>query len=131
MVMKWGGLYYYYYTGRKSETKYQSAIFCRTSHDLEHWGEPMMVSAGGAPAKLGDWFGADAECPFVVQREGMRYLFRNQFYGRGNLSTQYASPNPLDFGVGDNRCRIGYWLWLHLKPSSPTDNGISSRSIPD
>ena len=67
----------------------------------------MMVSAGGTPATLGAWFGADAECPFVVQRDEMFYLFRNQFYGAGSLNTQYASPNPLDFGVGDDRCRIG------------------------
>lgn len=107
MVMKWGGLYYCYYTGHKKGAEYQSAIFCRTSHDLEHWSEPMMVSAGGAPAKLGAWLGADAECPFVVQRDGVFYLFRNQFYGHGNLNTQYASCNPLDFGVGDDRCRIG------------------------
>ena len=37
----------------------------------------------------------------------MFYLFRNQLYGRNNLNTQYASPNPLSFGVGDDRYRIG------------------------
>jgi hypothetical protein len=107
MVMKWGGLYYCYYTGHKQGAKYQSAIFCRTSHDLEHWSGPMMVSAGGVPATLDLWFGADAECPFVVQKDGLFYLFRNQIYGRNNLNTQYASPNPFSFGVGDDRCRIG------------------------
>lgn len=107
MMMRLGDLYYCYYTGHKKGAEYQSAIFCRTSHDLEHWSEPMIVSAGGTPAKLGAWFGADAECPFVLQKDGMFYLFRNQFYGRNNLNTQYASPNPLDFGVGSDRCRIG------------------------
>jgi hypothetical protein len=37
----------------------------------------------------------------------MFYLFRNQLYGRNNLNTQYASANPLSFGVGDDRYRIG------------------------
>lgn len=107
MVIKLGEFYYCYYTGNKAGAKYQSAIFCRTSCDLEHWSEPMMVSAGGTPATLGTWLGADAECPFVVRKDGKFYLFRNQFYGRNNLNTQYASPNPLDFGVGTDRCRIG------------------------
>ena len=107
MVVRLGDLYYCYYTGHKEGAKYQSAIFCRTSHDLEHWGAPTMVSAGGMPAKLGAWYGADAECPFVVQKDRMCYLFRNQFYGQNNLNTQYLSSNPLDFGVGSDRCRIG------------------------
>ncbi len=107
MVMKLGNLYYCYYTGHKEGAKYQSAIFCRTSHDLEHWSEPTMVSAGGTPATLGAWLGADAECPFVVQKDGIFYLFRNQLYGQNNLNTQYASSNPLDFGVGSDRCRLG------------------------
>ena len=67
----------------------------------------MMVSAGGAAAARTNWFGGDAECPFVVQKDGIVYLFRNQLYGRNNLNTQYASPNPLSFGVGDDRYRIG------------------------
>ncbi len=107
MVTKINDLYYCYYTGHKQGAEHQSAIFCRTSHDLEHWSEPMMVSAGGAPATLGAWFGADAECPFVVQRAGVFYLFRNQFYGQGSLNTQYASTDPLNFGVGSDRYRIG------------------------
>lgn len=107
MVIKLGDCYYCYYTGNKEGAKYQSAIFCRTSCDLEHWSEPMMVSAGGTPATLGAWFGADAESPFVVQKGATFYLFRNQFYGQNNLNTQYASPNPLDFGVGSDRDRIG------------------------
>jgi len=42
-----------------------------------------------------------------VSKEGMFYLFRTQTYGRNNLNTQYASPDPLNFGVGDDRYRIG------------------------
>jgi hypothetical protein len=107
IMMKLGGLFYCYYMGHKKGVEYQSAIFCRTSHDLRRWTEPMMVSAGGIAAAHTNWFGGDAECPFVVQKDGVFYLFRNQLYGRNNLNTQYASPNPLSFGVGDDRYRIG------------------------
>jgi hypothetical protein len=107
MLMKLGNLYYCYYMGHKKGAEYQSAIFCRTSDDLKHWSEPIMVSAGGEAARQNSWYGADAECPFVVQKDGVFYLFRNQLYGWGNLNTQYASRNPLCFGVGTDRCRIG------------------------
>jgi len=107
MVLKRDGIYYCYYTGHKQGAEFQAAIFCRTSADLEHWSEPILVCAGGSPARLGIWFGADAECPFVVERDGSYYLFRNQIYGPGNVNTQYESRNLLDFGVGTDRCRIG------------------------
>jgi len=107
MVLKRDGLYFCYYTGHKQGAKYQAAIFCRTSADLENWSEPIVVCAGGSPSQLDVWFGADAECPFVVEHDGNYYLFRNQIYGLSNLNTQYVSRNLLDFGVGTDRCRIG------------------------
>lgn len=107
MVLKFGGLYYCYYMGHREEADIQSMIFCRTSHDLRHWSEPMAVSGGGIAAGQSDWYGGDAECPFVVARDGLFYLFRNQVYGKNQLNTQYASPNPLSFGVDDDRYRIG------------------------
>jgi hypothetical protein len=107
MVLKIGRLYHCYYMGHKQGAPYQSAIFCRTSHDLKHWSEAVTVSAGGIAATRTNWFGGDAECPFVVEREGLFYLFRNQLYGPKNLNTQYASPNPLSFGVGDDRYLVG------------------------
>jgi hypothetical protein len=66
-----------------------------------------MVSGGGLPAKKTDWYGGDSECPFVVERDGLFYLFRNQVYGKGALNTQYASANLMDFGVNDDRFLIG------------------------
>jgi hypothetical protein len=42
-----------------------------------------------------------------VHRGDTFYLFRNQLYGRDNLNTQYASRDPLNFGIDDDRCRIG------------------------
>jgi hypothetical protein len=106
MVIKHDGKYYCYYMGHKKEAEIQSAIFCRTSSDLKAWSEPVMVSGGGTPATQDRWYGGDAECPFVVPRDGLFYLFRNQRYGPTNLNTQYASKNPLDFGVDDDQYLI-------------------------
>jgi len=106
MVMKSGNLFYCYYMGQKPGAKYESAIFCRTSHNLEQWSEAVMVSAGGIASAINNRF-SDAECPFVVAKDGIFYLFRTQAYGRNNLNTQYASRNPLSFGVGDDRYRLG------------------------
>lgn len=105
MILKVGGLFYCYYMGHKKGAEYQSAIFCRTSEDLKSWSEAMLVSAGGTPAQHTNWYGGDAECPFVVAKDGLFYLFRNQLYGLNNLNTQYVSRNPLNFGVGhDDYC---------------------------
>lgn len=107
MVLKDKDLFYCYYMGHTKDTKPNSAIFCRTSADLHHWSEPVMVSAGGSPAEKDNWYGGDAECPFVVNMDEQFYLFRNQRYGENNLNTQYASPDPQDFGVDDDRYLIG------------------------
>ncbi len=107
MVLKVGPLFYCYYMGHQKGAEYESAVFCRTSHDLREWSEPLIVSAGGVAATQCNWYGGDAECPFVVDKDGLFYLFRNQLYGVPSLNTQYASPNPLNFGVGHDRFRIG------------------------
>lgn len=107
MMLKVNGIFYCYFMGHKKGAEYQSVIFCRTSADLKSWSEPMMVSAGGIAAEHTNWYGGDAECPFVLEKDGLFYLFRNQRYGKNHLNTQYASRNPLAFGVGDDRYRIG------------------------
>jgi hypothetical protein len=58
-------------------------------------------------AEMNNWYGVDAECPFVVNKDGLFYLFRNQHYGEDNLNTQYCSPNILNFGIDDDRFLIG------------------------
>jgi hypothetical protein len=114
MVLEHCGLYYCYYIGHAQDEQPQSAIFCRTSTDLRRWSEAIMVSGGGSPAGKTDWYGGDSECPFVVERKGLFYLFRNQVYGKGALNTQYASANLLDFGVNDDR-----FLISELKVAAP------------
>jgi len=107
MTLKHGDLYYCYYTGHMTDKEPDAAIFCRTSADLYNWSEPVMVSGGGSPRDKDRWFGGDAECPFVVEKDGQFYLFRNQMYGEENLNTQYCSPNLMDFGVNDDQFMIG------------------------
>jgi len=107
MMLRHSDLFYCYYMGHQKGAEHESAIFCRTSHDLDYWSEPILVSAGGVAASQSNWYGGDAECPFVLYKDGLFYLFRNQLYGVNNLNTQYASANPLAFGVGDDRYRIG------------------------
>ncbi|MBI5425769.1 MAG: hypothetical protein HZA32_16965 [Opitutae bacterium] len=109
MLFKVGELYFCYYSDHKEKTGTPplAAIFCRTSTDLRRWSEPMIVSAGGSATALCRWHGGDAECPFIVERNGIYYLFRNQRYGKDHINTQYASRNPLDFGVNDDRYMIG------------------------
>ncbi len=106
MTLKHDDLYYCYYTGHQDSMP-NAAIFCRTSADLYNWSESVMVSAGGSPEHKDRWFGGDAECPFVVEKDGYFYLFRNQMYGEENLNTQYCSPNLMDFGVNDDQFMIG------------------------
>lgn len=107
MTLKYNGLYYCYYMGSQKDEKPHSAIYCRTSVDLKKWSEPMLISAGGSPVGKSKWFGGDAECPFVVEKDGLFYLFRNQMYGENNLNTQYCSPNLMDFGVDSDKYMIG------------------------
>jgi hypothetical protein len=113
MLLKVGTLFHCYYTGHKEGEKFDSAVFCRTSADLRRWSEPMIVSAGGAAAKFG-FRGTNAECPFVVAKDGAWFLFRNLQYGPGERNVQYASGNPLCFGVDDDHDYIG-----HLAVAAP------------
>jgi hypothetical protein len=63
------------------------------------------VAFGGAAGT--NW--TSAECPFVVWRPetGRYFLFRTQRYGEKAQSSLYASPDPLDFGVNDDRYLLG------------------------
>jgi len=107
MVLKVDGTYYCYYTGHREHVTPAAAVFCRTSRDMLTWSDAVIVSAGGWAAGQTDWYGGDCECPHVVERDGHYCLFRNQRYGADNLNTQYVSPDPLDFGIDDDRYLVG------------------------
>ena len=89
------------YTTAHPENK--GAVYSRISTDLKTWTEPKIVARGGA-AGTGPY---SAECPYVVNRKGNFYLFRTQRYGKTAQTTVYRSKDPRDFGVDDDRCRIG------------------------
>jgi len=81
----------------------KGAVYSRVSTDLATWSDPRIVARGGV-AGSGPY---SAECPFVVQRKGYYYLFRTQRYGKNAQTTVYRSKDPRDFGVDDDRYRIG------------------------
>ena len=101
MVISHGGRYYCYTTANPQG---KGAVYCSVSAYLRRWSPPTMVSAGGA-AGTGP---SSAECPFVYRHRdtGTFYLFRTQRYGRQAETRVYASADPLDFGVNDDRCLV-------------------------
>jgi hypothetical protein len=98
MVLAYGTRYYCYTTAHLGG---KGAVYCCVSTDLRHWSAATIVSAGGSSG-TGP---SSAECPFVYHHERTRlfYLFRTQRYGRDAETRVYASPDPLDFGVHDDR----------------------------
>ena len=101
MVIRVGDLWHCYYTAHPGG---KGAVYCRTSKDLLHWSASKVVAFGGA-AGTGP---SSAECPFVVTHpSGWYYLFRTQRYGENAQTSVYASKDPLDFGVEDDRFLIG------------------------
>ncbi|MBM4017316.1 MAG: hypothetical protein FJ288_03155 [Planctomycetes bacterium] len=102
MVLRVGGLYHCYYTAYPNR---EGSVFCRTSEDLLKWSDSRRVAFGGA-AGTNPY---SAECPFAAWRpEAKRFfLFRTQRYGQKAQTTVYASPDPLDFGINDDRWRLG------------------------
>jgi hypothetical protein len=103
MVIKIGNTYRAYYTAFPGGV---GSVYERESTDLVTWSASKIVSRGGAAGS-----GAlSSECPFVVPRPdlGVYYLFRTQRYTPPPAQTTvYRSPDPLDFGVDDDKYRIG------------------------
>jgi hypothetical protein len=103
MVIKVGNTYHAYYTAFPGNV---GSVFVRTATDLKTWSASQIVSQGGMAGKGP----LDAECPFVVARPdlGVYYLFRTQHYAPPPAQTTvYRSPDPMDFGVNDDKYRLG------------------------
>ena len=99
MLLPVGGTNYLYFTAN-------SSVYVSTSTDGTNFSAPKEVAHGG---KAGTG-GSDAECPFVVRRDdGYFYLFRTSQvhapcnYCPGVTTYVYASTDPTDFGIDDDR----------------------------
>lgn len=103
MIMAIGNTYYLYYT---SSPNGKGAIYCRTSKNLCNWSEARIVSSGGT---AGNGF-PSAEDPYVLylQKERSYYLFRTHSSPASDkfMTTVYHSPDPLDFGVNNDKYKI-------------------------
>jgi hypothetical protein len=98
MVLQIGERYYCYYAGHDPGEREPGRIYCRTSLDLLRWSDYVAVNWGGQ-AGSGPW---SAECPFVVQRGELYYLFRTCRYQPPAACHVYCSSDPLDFGRGSD-----------------------------
>jgi hypothetical protein len=73
----------------------QGVVRVRTSRDLKTFGRSKTAAFGGR----GGTGLSSAECPHVVERNGLYYLFRTQYYGPKSMTHVYVSKNPLHFGI--------------------------------
>lgn len=107
MVIKNGNTYYCYYTSHTTTATQDGAAYVRSSFDLLHWTPSVMVSH--TPPFPGNSARYSDECPYVVymQELGLYYLFVTQAYGKNSQTTVYASPNPMYFGIDDEKYKIG------------------------
>ncbi len=103
MVIAIDDVYYCYYAGHDVGARQPGKVYVRTSTDLYHWSAYREVSWGGRASGSGPW---SAECPFVVARDGLFYLFRTSEYAPIARTHVYCSDDPLDFGLGHD----GKWL---------------------
>jgi hypothetical protein len=98
MILRDGKRWIGYYTAYPRK---KGAVYARVSRDLVNWGESKIVAFGGSAGE-GPF---SSECPFVYYHAPSRtwFLFRTQRYGEDAQTSVYASKNPLEFGVNDDR----------------------------
>ena len=108
MLLKVDDTYHCYYTALPAThglPSTEGAVYCRTSADLQTWSDSTVVCRGGQ-AGTGSF---SSQCPFVWHdtESDLFYLFRTNRTGSDPETTVYCSPDPLDFGTGDDQYRIG------------------------
>jgi hypothetical protein len=103
MVLNIGGLWHCYYCANDTGKRRPNKDYVRTSADLIHWSDYREVAWGGFVAGAGNW---NAECPFVIYRNGYYYLFRTSEYSPPARTHVYRSQDPYDFGLGND----GKWV---------------------
>jgi len=100
-LMKYKGVYYYYYTGTVNSVDLRSTVMLRTGPDLDHWSGPGIVHI---EPPFGYW-GGNAESPFVVNYKGRFYLFIC-YASEYNRTLVYWSDNPTDFPNENFVCEL-------------------------
>jgi hypothetical protein len=98
-ALKVGNLWHVYYTAHPGK---RGAVYCRTTSDFATFSTAKIVAIGGQAGT----HASSGECPFVVARNGMHYLFRTVHYDGKPLTHVYGSTDPLYFGVNDDRFHI-------------------------
>jgi len=98
MILKIGDLYFAYscVTTTSSDRWLKSFVMVRTSPNLEEWSDYTLVSEGGI-AGNGP---VASESPFVVELDGLFYLFRAT--STDFKTYVYRSDTPYNFGVNDD-----------------------------
>jgi beta-xylosidase len=99
MVIRVGNEWVCYYTGFDPGKRRPCKVYARTSDDLIHWSDYREVAWGGFASGTGLW---SAECPFVIHRDGLYYLFRTSEYRSPARTHVYCSSDPFDFGLGND-----------------------------
>ena len=101
-ILKSNGVYYFYYTRTYSEVDLRSCVAVRTSPDLKHWSGPKIVHI--QPFEV-DW-GGDAESPFVVEKNGIFYLFVCRAMTEYDQTHVYYSKDPTNFPKENLVCEL-------------------------
>lgn len=117
-IVRFGDIWYMYYTGHHDRNRNQGAIYVRTSEDLIHWSHWRIAEQNTADERP-----FIPESPVVVQRGGAYYLFRT--HGPRHGTYVFRSDDPLDFGCGCATERSPHYV-CHLPIIAPeivTDAG--------
>ncbi|MBI9061490.1 MAG: family 43 glycosylhydrolase [Marinilabiliaceae bacterium] len=101
-ILKSNGLYYYYYTRTFNEVDLRSCVAVRASPDLKHWSGAKIVHT--QPLQC-DW-GGDCESPYVVEKNGIYYLFICRAMTAYNQTHVYWSKDPMNFPKENFVCEL-------------------------
>jgi len=101
-ILKTEGVYYYYYTRTHDEVDLRSTVAVRTSPDLKHWSGPKRVHTQSLRC---DW-GGDCESPFVVEKDGLYYMFICRAMTNYNQTHVYWSEDPTYFPKENLVCEL-------------------------
>ncbi|MBE7178386.1 MAG: family 43 glycosylhydrolase [Mucilaginibacter polytrichastri] len=101
-ILKQNGKFYYYYTRTYSEVDQRSTVAMREGPDLLHWSGPKPVHV----QPLKNHYGGDAESSFVIERNGIFYLFICRANTHYNRTDVYWSKDNEDFPLANFVCQL-------------------------